>query len=45
MIMTMIIMFAKKLLSHFYTVQDDRSIVGILIQNANNLQVLRCLQI
>ena len=29
---------------HFYTIQDDRIIVGALIRNANNLQV-RCLQI
>ena len=30
--------------NHFYTIQDDRIIVGPLIRNANNLQV-RCLQI
>ena len=37
-------MSEKKLLNHFYTIQDDRIIVGPLIQSANNLQV-RCLQI
>ena len=34
----------KKLLNYFYTIQDDRNIVGPLILNANNLHV-RCLQI
>ena len=44
MIMMMIINNVCK--NHFYTIQDDRIIVGplSLIRNANNLQV-RCLQI